>query len=51
MLTIVIIVLLIMMLAGSFPGWGYSAGWGYGPFGIILILLVVWLLFGNRLHM
>ncbi len=34
--------ILILLLIGAFPGWGYSSGWGYYPFGGIgLILLIV----------
>jgi hypothetical protein len=51
MLFTILIVLLILMLVGALPTWGYSSSWGYGPMGIILVLLVVWLLFGNRLNL
>lgn len=50
MLTILIIVLLLM-LVGVFPAWGYSSGWGYGPVGVIAVILVLFLLFGNRLSL
>ena len=46
-MSILLIVLLVLLLIGAFPTWGYSSGWGYGPVGIIAILLVVWLLFGS----
>ncbi len=32
------------MLIGSVPRWGYSAGWGYGPMGIIGLILVIYLI-------
>lgn len=41
MLTTVLIVILILVLLGSVPAWPYSTGWGYGPSGIIGIVLVV----------
>ena len=41
MLGTVLVVLLILMLLGAFPRWGYSRGWGYGPSGIVGVLLVV----------
>ncbi|HSX03589.1 MAG TPA: DUF3309 family protein [Rhabdochlamydiaceae bacterium] len=50
MLGTVLIILLILLLIGAFPRWGYNAGWGYGPFGalgIILIILIVLLLLGK----
>jgi hypothetical protein len=38
----VVIVILILLLIGVLPAWPYSAGWGYGPGGILgLILLVI----------
>jgi len=51
MLFTILIVLLVLMLIGALPTWGYSTGWGYGPVGIIVLLLVLWLLFGNRLNL
>jgi len=41
MLGTVLIILLILMLIGAVPRWGYSSGWGYGPSGIVGILLIV----------
>ena len=41
---------LILLLIGAVPRWGYSAGWGYGPSGIlglILIIVVILLLLGR----
>jgi hypothetical protein len=37
----VLIILLVIILIGSVPRWPYSRGWGYGPFGIIGIILVI----------
>jgi len=51
MLFTILLVLLVLMLIGALPTWGYSSGWGYSPVGIIVILLVLWLLFGNRLNL
>jgi len=42
MLTIILVVLLILWLGGSFPRTGsYNAGWGYAPVGLGTILLIV----------
>lgn len=46
-MSIILIVLLVLLLVGALPTWGYSSGWGYGPVGLILIILVLWLLFGS----
>jgi hypothetical protein len=47
MLVDVIVVILVLMLIGSFPSWPYSRGWGYYPtggIGLILAIVVVLLL-------
>jgi uncharacterized protein DUF3309 len=41
MLGTILVVLLILALIGAFPRWGYSSGWGYGPSGIVGVLLLV----------
>ena len=41
----ILLIILILLLIGAFPGWGYSSGWGYYPFGGIgLVLLIVLIL-------
>ena len=38
--------LFLLLLLGALPTWGYSRGWGYGPSGILgLVLIVVLILF------
>lgn len=41
MLGTILIIILILMLVGAFPRWGYSSGWGYGPSGLVGVLLIV----------
>jgi len=41
MLSTILSVLLILLLIGAFPRWGYSSGWGYGPSGLFGVLLIV----------
>jgi hypothetical protein len=41
MLTTILIVILILMLVGALPRWGYSRNWGYGPGGIVGLILIV----------
>ena len=36
-----LIIILILLLIGAFPAWPYSRGWGYGPSGIVSLLLVI----------
>jgi hypothetical protein len=44
MLRTILLVILILMLVGGLPRWGYSKNWGYGPSGIIGIILIVLLI-------
>jgi hypothetical protein len=41
MISTILIVLLVLMLLGSLPAWPYSTSWGYGPGGIIGLVLVI----------
>lgn len=41
MLGTVLIVLLILVLIGAVPRWGYSSNWGYGPSGLVGIILII----------
>jgi len=41
MLSTILIVVLILLLIGALPTWPYSGGWGYGPGGIVGLILVV----------
>ncbi|WP_395449525.1 DUF3309 family protein [Aminobacter sp. UC22_36] len=36
-----LIIILILILLGAVPAWPHSRGWGYGPSGIVGLLLVV----------
>ena len=45
-LTTILIIILILVLLGALPTWGHSANWGYGPSGLIgLVLVVILILF------
>jgi hypothetical protein len=41
MLSTILIIVLILVLIGALPTWRYSSGWGYGPGGILGLVLVV----------
>jgi len=46
----ILVILLILMLIGALPRWGHSANWGYGPsgiLGVILVVVVILLLMGR----
>lgn len=37
----VLIVVLVILLVGSLPYYGHSVNWGYGPSGIVGVVLVI----------
>lgn len=37
----ILLIVLILILVGSIPAWPHSRGWGYGPSGIVGLVLVV----------
>lgn len=41
MLGTILLIILILILAGAVPNWGYSRDWGYGPSGLVGVLLIV----------
>ncbi len=44
LMSTVLLVILILLLVGAFPGWPHSANWGYGPSGGIGLLLIILLI-------
>ncbi len=46
----ILLIFLILILIGAFPSWPHSRTWGYGPSGIIgliVVVLIVMLLTGR----
>ena len=46
----ILLVILILILIGALPNWGYSSGWGYGPsgaVGVIVVILLILVLMGR----
>ena len=41
---LLIILILILVLIGTFPTWDHSRAWGYGPSGIVGVILIVLLI-------
>lgn len=37
----ILLIVLVLLLVGAFPAWSHSASWGYGPTGVIGVILVV----------
>ena len=40
-LSTILIIVLILIMIGAVPSWPYSRSWGYGPSGIVGVILVV----------
>ncbi len=40
----ILLIILILMLIGAIPSWSHSKSWGYGPSGIIGVVVVVLLI-------
>jgi hypothetical protein len=45
-LHLILLIVLILLLVGSLPTWDHSQNWGYGPSGLLgLVLVIVLVLF------
>jgi hypothetical protein len=40
----ILVVLLVLLLVGALPTWPHARSWGYGPSGLITIIVVVLLI-------
>ncbi len=46
----ILVVILVLLLIGALPSWGYSRSWGRGPsgaLGLVLVVVIVLLLMGR----
>jgi len=46
----ILLVVLILMLLGAIPRWGYNRNWGYGPsggLGLVVVILLVLVVLGR----
>lgn len=50
-LGILLSIVLILMLVGVIPTWPHSRGWGYGPSGVlgVVVIIIIVLLITGRL--
>ena len=47
---LILLILVLILLFGAWPRWGYNQSWGYGPvggLGLILLIIVIVLLFSR----
>jgi Protein of unknown function (DUF3309) len=40
-MSLILIIVLVLLLLGAVPAWPHSRSWGYGPSGILGLILVV----------
>jgi hypothetical protein len=38
---LILLIILILLLLGGLPAWPHSRNWGYGPSGLLGLLLVI----------
>ena len=46
----ILAIILILLLIGAVPAWPYSRGWGYGPsgiLGVVVLIIIVMLVIGR----
>ncbi len=50
---LLLVLLIVILILGAIPTWPHSAEWGYGPSGLLGVVLVVLLvlLLAGRLHL
>lgn len=41
MLGWILLIVLILLVLGALPRWGYSRSWGYGPSGVLTVVVVI----------
>lgn len=50
MLSFLLLIIVIVMLLGAYPAWPHSKNWGYGPsglLGVVLIVILILVLLGH----
>lgn len=50
-MTTILIIILILILIGVLPAWPHSRGYGYGPSGILGVIVVVLLILALLGHL
>lgn len=46
----ILLIVVILLLIGALPTWGYSSGWGYYPsggLGLLLLILIILAVLGR----
>jgi len=43
-LSTILLIVLILILVGVLPTWGHSRAWGYGPSGVVGVIVIILLI-------
>ena len=43
-MSLILLIILILLLVGAVPAWPHARSWGYGPSGLLGLILVILLL-------
>jgi Protein of unknown function (DUF3309) len=46
----ILLIILLLLIVGAIPSWGYNKSWGYGPsggLGLLLVVVIVLMLMGR----
>ena len=49
-ISLIVLIVVILLLVGALPSWGYSSVWGYwqsGGLGIVILILIILMLMGR----
>lgn len=42
-MTTLLLIVLVLLLVGALPAWPHAQSWGYGPSGVLSVLLVIFI--------
>ena len=48
--SLIVLIIVILLLIGALPTWGYSSGWGYWPsggLGLVLLIIIILMVLGR----
>ncbi|HTL75789.1 MAG TPA: DUF3309 family protein [Casimicrobiaceae bacterium] len=48
--SLIVLIIVILLLIGALPTWGYSSGWGYWPsggLGLVLLIVIILMVLGR----
>ena len=48
--SLIVLIVVLLLLIGALPTWGYSSGWGYWPsggLGLVLLILLILMVMGR----